>query len=140
MLRTIAIFVGVIGLVTLAERPAPAQAKDGLKFEIYQDAQKEFRWRLKDADGKVLATAGQGYAAKDSCKNGVKLLQAEADGKLKFEVYEDKAKQFRWHAKSPNGQIVAASGSGYKDKADCEKAVELIKKAAAKAEVAELKN
>jgi len=116
-----------------------AQGKDALKFEIYEDAAKEFRWRLLGSDGKVLATAGQGYAAKAGAVNGVKLIQAEADGKLKFEVYEDKGKEHRWRAKSPNGQVVASSASGYKEKADCEKAIEIVKKGAAKAAVEEPK-
>jgi uncharacterized protein YegP (UPF0339 family) len=36
-----------------------------------------------------------------------------------------------------NGQVVASSSQGYKSKADCEKAVDLIKKGSAKAEVEE---
>lgn len=128
-----------LGLLAPSQQAVRGQDKGGLKFEIYQDTAKEYRWRLKDGDGKVLATAGQGYEAKASAKNGVKLMQAEADGKLKFEVYEDKGKQFRWHAKSPNGQIVASSGSGYKEKGDAEKAIDTIKKGAAKAPVEEVK-
>jgi uncharacterized protein YegP (UPF0339 family) len=36
---------------------------------------------------------------------------------------------------APNGQIVAASSEGYKAKSDCEKAIDLIKNEAGKAEV-----
>jgi uncharacterized protein YegP (UPF0339 family) len=112
----------------------------GLKFELYEDAAKEYRWRLKDADGKILATAGQGYKSKESCKNGIELVKTEAGtDKLKFEVYEDKAMEHRWRLKAANGQIVAASSDGYKAKADCEKAIEVIKKGVAKAQVEEKK-
>jgi len=113
-----------------------AQDKDRLKFEIYQDAAKEFRWRLKAGNGEILATGGQGYKAKADCQKGVERIKSEAD-KLTFEVYEDNAKDSRWRAKSANGQVVATSSQGYKAKADCEKAIELIKKGAAKAEVEE---
>ena len=132
--RAGSLLMAVLAFVSLAR----AQAKD-LKFEIYQDAAKEFRWRLKDGDGKVLAKAGQGYTAKETAQKGVKLIQAEADGKLKFEVYEDKGKEFRWRAKSPNGQTVASSGSAYKDQAAVDKAIDVIKKGAAKAAVEEVK-
>lgn len=126
------------GLTTmaLAQWPAAlkAQDKDRLKFEVYQDASKEFRWRLKAGNSEVLATPGQGYKAKADCQKGVERMKSEAD-KLTFEVYEDNAKDSRWRAKSSNGQVVASSSQGYKAKADCEKAIELIKKGAAKAEV-----
>jgi uncharacterized protein YegP (UPF0339 family) len=114
-----------------------AQAGQGkLKFEMYKDAAQEYRWRLKAANGAILATAGQGYKAKADCKKGVERLKEEANSdKLKFEVYEDKANEYRWRLKATNGQIVAASSEGYKAKADCEHAIELIKKGAAQAEV-----
>ena len=49
--------------------------------------------------------------------------------KTEFEVYEDSKKEFRWRLKAANGNVVAGSSEGYKAKADCEKAVELVKKA-----------
>src|SRR5215467_11678085 len=118
-----------------------AKSKDQLKFEVYQDSAKEYRWRLvsgEDKDRHVLATGGQGYKAKADCLHGVKVFQEGSD-KLKFETYEDNAKQNRWRAKASNGQEIAASGSSYKTKADCEVAIEAIKKGAAKATVEEVK-
>jgi uncharacterized protein YegP (UPF0339 family) len=35
----------------------------------------------------------------------------------KFEIYQDKAKEFRWRLKASNGRIIAESGEGYKRKA-----------------------
>jgi uncharacterized protein YegP (UPF0339 family) len=118
-----------------------AKSKDQLTFEVYQDMAKEFRWRLVSGEGKdraVLATGGQGYKAKADCLHGVKSIQEGTD-KLKFEPYEDNAKQNRWRAKASNGQVVAASGSSYKSKAECDNAIEVIKKGAAKAAVEEVK-
>ena len=118
-----------------------AKSKDQLTFEVYQDTAKEFRWRLVSGEGKdreVLATGGQGYKVKADCLHGVKSIQEGTD-KLKFEPYEDNAKQNRWRAKASNGQVVAASGSGYKTKAECDSAIESIKKGAAKATVEEVK-
>ena len=110
-----------------------------MKFEVYQDTAKEFRWRLKAGNGETLATAGQGYKAKADCTKGVDRIKDEADtDKLKFETYEDKGKEFRWRCKASNGQVVASSSEGYKNKKDCEHAVDLIKKGAAKATVEDL--
>jgi len=41
------------------------------KFEIYKDTAGKFRWRLKAPNGEVIASSGEGYESKDSCKNGV---------------------------------------------------------------------
>ena len=142
-------FFGLLA-ITLAQLPSAlraqakadaAKAKDQLKFEVYQDAAKDYRWRLvsgEDKDRHVLATGGQGYKAKADCLHGVKVFQDGSD-KLKFETYEDNAKQSRWRAKATNGQEMAASGSSYKTKAECDAAIESIKKGVAKATVEEVK-
>ncbi len=40
------------------------------KFEIYADKRGEFRFRLKAANGQIIAV-GEGYKAKASCLNGI---------------------------------------------------------------------
>jgi uncharacterized protein YegP (UPF0339 family) len=131
--------VGLIAVFAaqMATDKAVAARADKLKFEIYQDNAKEFRWRLKAANGESLATSGQGYKAKADCKNGVERIMKDAD-KLKFEVYEDNKKESRFRIKSSNGQTIGSSSQGYKTKADCEHAVDLIKKDAKDAEVADM--
>jgi uncharacterized protein YegP (UPF0339 family) len=137
-LALLAAQVSGAGLVS-GQLQAAQASKGKLKFEIYEDASKEFRWRLKAANGEILATGGQGYKAKESCKKDVERIQEEmgkgTSSRYTFEVYEDKAKEYRWRLKASNGQVVAASSEGYKAKADCEHAIDLIKKDAAKAEV-----
>jgi uncharacterized protein YegP (UPF0339 family) len=131
----LALFLVPLTSALQAQTKGIAERKDQLKFEVYQDASKEFRWRLvaaDDKDSKVLATGGQGYKAKADCLHGIKIIQDGAD-KLTYEVYQDNGGEYRWRAKSSNGQIVGASGSAYKTKSDCEKASDVVKKGAAKA-------
>jgi uncharacterized protein YegP (UPF0339 family) len=97
----------------------------------------EYRWRLKAGNGEILATSGQGYKAKADCKNGVERIQKDVATKLKFEPYEDSKGEHRWRLKATNGQVIGSSSQGYKAKADSEKAIDLIKAGAAKAEVVE---
>jgi uncharacterized protein YegP (UPF0339 family) len=127
---------------TLDQGLGQLHAQEGarkLKFEVYKDSAKEFRWRLKAGNGEILATAGQGYKAKADCKKSADRIKEEAaTDKLKFETYEDKAMEHRWRCKASNGQVVASSSQGYKAKADCEHAIDLIKKGAANAEVEEV--
>ena len=47
------------------------------KFEIYKDSQGEFRWRLRAANGEVIAN-GEGYTSKAGCKNGIESVRENA--------------------------------------------------------------
>jgi uncharacterized protein YegP (UPF0339 family) len=66
------------GLVAPAALAEVLREAAGLTFEIYEDAKKEYRWRLKAANGQVIATSGQGYKAKADCRHGIELIQKEA--------------------------------------------------------------
>lgn len=46
---------------------------------------------------------------------------------MKIEIYEDKAKEWRWRFIATNGNIMADSGEGYKNLMDCEQAIERLK-------------
>jgi len=67
-----------------ARGPATAQeAKGGMTFEVYKDNAGEFRWRLKAANGKVIATASEGYKAKADCEKGIESIKSgAADAKV----------------------------------------------------------
>jgi uncharacterized protein YegP (UPF0339 family) len=108
-----------------------------LTFEVYRDKVQEYRWRLKATNAQVIATSGQGYKDKRDCKNAIDRIMADAATKLKFETYTDAGKDIRWRLIATNGQIIATSGQGYKDKRDCEHAIDVIKKGAADAKVEE---
>ena len=45
----------------------------------------------------------------------------------KFEIYKDKAGEFRWRLTHTNGQIIAHSGQGYKAKEDVVKGISSLK-------------
>jgi len=47
------------------------------KFEVYQDKKGEFRFRLKAANGQVIAT-GEGYSTKAACINGIESIKKNA--------------------------------------------------------------
>ncbi|SHI91412.1 hypothetical protein SAMN02745751_01315 [Dethiosulfatibacter aminovorans DSM 17477] len=55
----------------------------------------------------------------------------------KFEVYRDKAGEFRFRLKASNGQVIA-SGQGYKTKESCLHGIESVRKNAADAKIVEL--
>ncbi len=47
------------------------------KFEVYADKRGEFRFRLKAANGQIIAV-GEGYKAKASCLKGIESIRKNA--------------------------------------------------------------
>lgn len=128
--------VSLYAMATKSSGAAGEAAPRALKFELYKDKRGEFRWRLKAGNGSILATAGESFVAKaDAVESITRIKKHAASDKLTFEVYLDKASESRWRLKSTNGQIVASSSESYVAKADCTKAINLIKEAASKAKL-----
>ncbi len=46
---------------------------------------------------------------------------------MRFDIYLDNVKEWRWRLKAGNNQIIATSGEGYKNRTDCEHGVNLVK-------------
>ena len=107
-----------------------------------------FKFDLKAGNGEVIATS-EVYAAEASCKNGIESVKKNApiaavedqtvEGYAaqkhpKFEIYTDKAGEFRFRLKATNGQIIAVS-EGYKAMASCQNGIESVKKNAPEAPV-----
>lgn len=108
------------------------------------------KFDLKAGNGEVIATS-EVYSSEDGCKNGVASVQKNApvaavedqtvegyatEKNPKFEVYADKAGEFRFCLKAGNGQVIAVS-EGYKAKASCLNGIESVKKNAPDAEIVE---
>lgn len=117
------------------------------KFVISQ-AKTGFKFNLKAGNGEIVATS-QVYKSLDTCKSGIKSVQTNApaapvedqtaegyavEKNPKFEVYKDKAGEFRFRLKAKNGQIIA-TGEGYKAMKSCLNGIESIKKNAPDATV-----
>ena len=108
------------------------------------------KFDLKAGNGEVIATS-EVYASEAACKNGVESVKKNApvaavenqtvegytaEKHPKFEVYTDKAGEFRFRLKATNGQVIAVS-EGYKAIASCLNGIESVKKNAVDAEVVE---
>ena len=55
----------------------------------------------------------------------------------KFEVWVDKAGEYRFRLKASNGEVIA-TGEGYSSKAACMNGIESVKKNAPKAKIVEI--
>ncbi len=105
------------------------------------------KFDLKAANGQVIATS-EVYTTDAACKNGIASVQKNApvanvenqtvegyatEKNPKFEIYKDKADEFRFRLKATNGQVIAVS-EGYTTLANCENGVASVKKNAVDAE------
>ena len=108
------------------------------------------KFDLKATNGQVIATS-EIYTTETACKNGIESVMKNApvaavenqtvegyaaEKHPKFEVYADKAGEFRFRLKATNGQVIAVS-EGYTTLANCLNGVESVKKNAADAPIAE---
>ena len=108
------------------------------------------KFDMKATNGQVIATY-EVYASEDACKKGIASVQKNAPAAAvedqtvegyaeekhpKFEVYADKAGEFRFRLKATNGQVIAV-GEGYKAKASCLNGIESVKNNAPDAEIVE---
>ncbi len=78
------------------------------KFEVYQDAKSEYRFRLKAGNGQNIL-ASEGYKAKASCMNGIESVQKNSQDDSKFERKESKNGKHYFNLKATNGQVIGTS-------------------------------
>ena len=112
--------------------------KSGIKFD------------LKAGNGEVIATS-EVYTSEAACKNGIESVRKNATlAKLedqtvegfetvtnpKFEVYQDKAGEFRFRLKAKNGENIGKS-EGYKRKESCMNGIVSVGKNAPDAKIEE---
>jgi uncharacterized protein YegP (UPF0339 family) len=53
-----------------------------MRFELYKDHNKEFRWRLRAANGEVIAVSSESYRRKEDCQHGIELVQGSSGAEL----------------------------------------------------------
>ena len=118
------------------------------KFEVKQ-TKSGFRFNLKAGNGEIIATS-ETYTTKRSCLKGIESVRKNCAVAIedqtqegfekvkhpKYEVYVDKAGEFRFRLKATNGQVIA-TGEGYKAKASCLNGIESVKNNAPDAEIVE---
>ena len=99
------------------------------------------KFDLKAGNGEVIANS-EVYTSKSACMNGIQSVMKNAPVAAvedqtvegfekcknpKFEVYTDKAGEFRFRLPATNGEIIA-TGEGYKAKKSCMNGIESVRK------------
>ena len=106
------------------------------------------KFDLKATNGQVIATS-EVYESDAACRKGIESVRKNAPvanfedqtapefekvTHPKFELYQDKAGEFRFRLKARNGEIIANS-EGYKTKDACENGIDSVRRNAPEAEV-----
>ena len=115
---------------------------------VVKETKTGFVFNLKAGNGEVIAVS-EVYSSEAACMKGIESVRKNAvEAKVedqtvtevaavtnpKFEVYTDKAGEFRFRLKARNGEPIAAS-EGYKAKASCMNGIESVRKNAPDADV-----
>ena len=115
---------------------------------VVKEVKTGIKFNLKASNGEIIATS-EVYKSERSCMNGIESVMKNApvaavedqtvedfakETTPKFEVYTDKAGEFRFRLKAKNGQIIAVS-EGYKSKKSCLNGIESVKKNAVDAKI-----
>ena len=120
------------------------------KFVITKTKNEEYTFSLKATNGQVIMTAGESFKTLATCKNSIESVKKNALAHVedqtaegfetvthpKYELYTDKAGEYRWRLKARNGEPIGKS-EGYKAKASALNGIESIGKNAPEGEVIE---
>ena len=115
---------------------------------VVKEVKTGLMFNLKAGNGEVILTS-EVYSSERSCMKGIASVQRNApiaavedqtvegfahEKCPKFEIYTDKAGEFRFRLKATNGQIIGASES-YKAMNSCQNGIESVRKNAAEGNI-----
>jgi len=121
------------------EKPANAKADERRKVEeaAARQAAEDAALAAKLAVAAPAEVAAPEVAAPDAAAPETEAAETEAaetKSSRAFEIYEDKAGQWRWRLRARNGELVAMSEQGFTTKAGVVRALDVVRRNTAEAE------
>ena len=119
------------------------------KFVI-KNVSSGIKFDLKASNGETILTS-EVYTTEAACRNGIASIQKNAPEAAvedqtaegyetmkhpKFEMYQDKAGEYRFRLKARNGEIIGTS-EGYAAKTSCRNGIASVQKNASEADIVE---
>ncbi len=114
-------------------------------FEVYEDAEGKWRWRLVHRNGNIIADGSEGYASKQKANQGLESVKQNAPGAhvideskdeeapeeggsdATFELFEDAEGKWRWRLVHDNGNIIGDGSQGYASKQKAKQGLNSVK-------------
>jgi uncharacterized protein YegP (UPF0339 family) len=114
-----------------------ALAADLIEFEqaAFQqyESDGEWRWRLIDEDGQVMADSGEEYGSREEVMDGMTTLKENApDAEVleidtaAFEIYRTDAGEYAWRLIDETGQLIAEGAETHPSRASARDAVDFL--------------
>jgi large subunit ribosomal protein L21 len=129
----------------------PAVPATTRAFEVFEDKAGQWRWRLRADNGEILAMSEQGFSTKASLVRSLDSVRrnvaeavdhtevepveegAEPEHATGFEIYEDKAGEWRWRLRAANGELLAIPEQGFSSKASVVRSLASVRRHVAEA-------
>lgn len=117
-------------------------------YVVKKDKSGSYMFGLKAGNGSIIALS-ESYSSKNACEDGIKSVRNNSIAAVledqtvrgftternpKFELFKDKAGEFRFHLKAANGEIILKS-EGYTVKASCKNGIASVVKNAPDSDV-----
>ena len=114
-------------------------------FQIYEAGDGDWRWRLIDEDGDVLADSGEDYFSRNEAASAMTTVKENApDADLieietaAFEFYQNEAGEWFWRLIDDTGEMLARAGQGYPSRQAAKQSMERLVDSAAETETREM--
>lgn len=130
---------------------ARAKAAELIEFEhaAFQqyESEGEWRWRLIDEDGTVMADSGEEYASKSDVMDAMTTLKENAPNAevleietAAFELYRADGGGYGWRLIDETGQLVAAGATTHDRRAEARDAVDFVRSTAESSSIREMEH
>lgn len=97
-----------------------------MRFEVYRDGAGAYRWRLIASNGRNVASSGESFSSQSNATTAAQNFKVKAKT-WEYEIYADAGGQYRWRAKSSNGQTVASSGESFDSRSNAQRAADNVR-------------
>jgi uncharacterized protein YegP (UPF0339 family) len=96
------------------------------RYDVYADTTGKYRWRLRASNGRKVATSGESFASRSNAARAATNFKQQVRG-WEYEIYPDRAGNYRWRALSGNGQKVASSGESFDSRPNAKRSVDNVR-------------
>ena len=123
---------------------AAIDGNSGRRFELFEDAAGEYRWRLVAANGEGVADSGEGYTERNDAREAAERVQRHAPeasavtiGDAAAEIFEDEGGEYRWRLRHRNGRLLAMAADGFASRSNAVESLNGVKRNLPNAEATE---
>lgn len=92
----------------------------------YRDEAGQHRWRLKAANGEIIAASHRGWDTPEGADRNVRDLTDALLAPLNVGVLRDSAGEWRWHADDDDGNTIGKSSEGFVSRHNAERNQQLV--------------